>query len=152
MSNNMPNKDTTNNQSNFILEMTSGQVSSFNATFSSRSALDGDHLLHKQEGPNDLSQNLLSLHHLSPKKTFNVSRWPLAQVLRPSNLRLSSKQNRPQLGHPIQLTVTPPHHQNPTQALPQMKTIMYLRYIHPFLLSTRSLILSTLLLRSAQIR
>ena len=52
----MPNKDITNNQSNFIFEMTFGQAFSFNVTFSSRLALDGDHLLRRQEVPNNLPE------------------------------------------------------------------------------------------------
>ena len=119
--------------------MTFGQVFSFNATFSSRLVLDGDHLLCRQEVLNNLFQSLRSLHQL-PKKTYNVFRWLLAQRIQPSNLRSTSKLNSPQMGPPIQLMRTHPHHQNLTQVLPQTKTFMYLRYTHIHLSSQQEVL------------
>ena len=90
-------------------------------------------------------------HLLSQKRTFNASKCPLAPRIQISNLWRLSKQSRPPLSHPKQLMITHHHRQIPTQALSQMKTFMYLRYIHPFWLSIRSLISFMLHLRSAQI-
>ena len=131
ISNNVPNKDITNNQSNFILVTMFGQVFSSNVTFSSRLVLGGDHLLRRHEVLNNLFQSLLSLHHRLPKKTYSAFRWLLAQSTRPSNIRLTSKQNRPQMGPRNQRMTTHPLHQILTQFLPLTKTFTYLKWTLP---------------------
>jgi len=95
---NEQNKDIANIQFNFILEMTFGPACSFNATFSSKLALDGDHLLHKQEVQDNLYQNLFFSSPQLLKKTYNLFRCSLAQGAKTLYPQQPSKQNCPRMG------------------------------------------------------